>query len=272
MKMMKGRADSDLLLHWNGAYGLSRIIEVGNQAVPSIGFSLLKSEKGKAYSSGTGPLELCVVVLSGRWRIRVSGQERDYVCERTSVFEEKAHALYLPPDTHYELVAEKGGEVAFCESNAPREGKVAFITPSMVKERHLGGDTFQRTAFDILDENVEASSLLVGETISKPGNWSSYPPHKHDTDNPPHETAMEELYFFLFKPAGGFGFQSIFTDDRSLNELFLIEDRSIVLIPGGYHPVVASPGHSLYYLWVLAGKTRMLKPYFDPRYEWLNAD
>jgi 5-deoxy-glucuronate isomerase len=242
---MKGRANSDLLLNWNGAYGLSRIIEIGNQAVPSIGFSLLRSEKENTYSSNTGPWELCVVVLSGKWRITVSGQKQEYVCERASVFEEKAHALYLPPDTHYELVAEKEGEVAFCESNAPKKGKVAFITPSMVKVRHLGGDTFQRTAFDILDENVEANSLLVGETISKPGNWSSYPPHKHDTDNPPHETAMEELYFFLFKPKEGFGFQRIFTGDRSLDELLLIEDRSVVLIPCGYHPVVASPGHSL---------------------------
>jgi 5-deoxy-glucuronate isomerase len=269
---MKGRVGSDLSLRWNGAYGLSRIIEVGNKPLPSIGFSLLRSEKGNTYGSNTGPKELCLVVLSGRWKVKVTGQEQEYVCERTSVFEEKAYALYLPSETRYELIAERDGEVAFCESNAPKKGKPAFITPSMVKERHLGGNTFQRTAFDILDENVEANSLLVGETISKPGNWSSYPPHKHDTDNPPQETALEELYFFLFKPEDGFGFQRIYTDDRSLNGVFLIEDRSVVLIPGGYHPVVASPGHSLYYLWVLAGKTRMLKPYFDPRYERLNAD
>lgn len=269
---MKGRADSDLLLRWNGAYGLSRIIELDNKTLPAIGFSLLRSKKGDTYNSNTGPSELCVVVLSGRWKIKVSGEEQEFVCERASVFEQKAHAVYLPSDTGYELLAEKEGEVAFCESNASRKGKHLFITPSMVKERNLGGDPFQRTAFDILDEHVEASSLLVGETISKPGHWSSYPPHKHDRDNLPHETALEELYFFLFKPQEGFGFQRIYTDDRSLNELFLIEDRSIVLIPSGYHPVVASPGYSLYYLWVLAGKTRLLKPYFDPRYEWLNAD
>lgn len=268
---MKGRADSDLLLRWNGGYGLSRIIELDNKTVPSIGFSLLRSERGNTYSSNTGASELCVVVLSGRWKIKASGEEQEYVCERTSVFEEKAYALYLPSKTRYELIAEKEGEVAFCESNAPKKGKLSLITPSMIKERHLGGDTFQRTAFDILDENVEANSLLVGETISKPGNWSSYPPHKHDTDNPPHETALEELYFFLFKPKEGFGFQRVYTDDRSLNELFLIEDRSIVLIPSGYHPVVASPGYSLYYLWVLAGKKRILQPYFDPRYKWLHA-
>jgi 5-deoxy-glucuronate isomerase len=268
---MKDIADSDLLLRWNGTYGLTQIIELNNETLPSIGFSLLRAEKGNTYSSNTGSTELCLVVLSGRWKIKVSGDEREYVCERSSVFEEKACALYLPSEMGYELIAEKEGEVAFCESNESKKGKPIFITPSRIKERHLGGDTFQRTAFDILDKSIEANSLLVGETISKPGHWSSYPPHKHDTDNLPHETALEELYFFLFKPEEGFGFQRIYTDDRSLNEVFLIEDRSIVLIPSGYHPVVASPGYSLYYLWILAGEKRILQPYFDPRYKWLNA-
>jgi 5-deoxy-glucuronate isomerase len=268
---MKAEDENELLRKWNGDYGFNQIIDLNNSVLPCIGFSLLRAESGGRYGSNTGSRELCLVILSGKWTILINGQEQEYVCERTSVFEEKAYALYIPSETRYELIAEKEGEVAFCESNAPKKGKLAFITPSMVKERHIGGDTFQRTAFDILDENVEANSLLVGETISKPGHWSSYPPHKHDTDNPPHETALEELYYFLFKPKEGFGFQRVYTDDRSLNEVLLIEDRSIVLIPSGYHPVVASPGYSLYYLWVLAGKTRMLKPYFDPRYEWLNA-
>jgi len=269
---MRSPADNKLLLKWNRVYGLSRIIELNNKTLPAIGFSLLRAEKGKTYGSNTGPTELCLVVLSGRWKIKVSGREQEYICERASVFEGKAYALYLPPDMGYELIAEKEGEVAFCESNGSKKGKPVFITPSMVKERHLGGDTFQRTAFDILNETIEANSLLVGETISKPGHWSSYPPHKHDTDNLPHETALEELYFFLFKPNEGFGVQRIYTDDRSRDELFLIEDRSVVLIPSGYHPVVASPGYSLYYLWILAGKKRTLRPYFDPRYKWLNAD
>jgi 5-deoxy-glucuronate isomerase len=269
---MKGRADSDLLVRWNGTYGLTRIIEIHNETLPSIGFSLLRSEKGNTYNSSSGPTEICLVVLSGRWKIKVSGDEREYVCERSSVFDEKAYAFYLPPDIGYELTAEKEGEMAFCESNGSKRGTPLFITPSDIKQRTLGGDPFQRTAFDILDETREANSLRVGETISKPGHWSSYPPHKHDTDNMPHETALEELYFFLFKPEEGFGFQRIYTDDRSLNEVLLIEDRSIVLIPSGYHPVVASPGYSLYYLWILAGEKRSLRSYFDPRYEWLNPD
>lgn len=264
-------ANGNLLLKWKRTFGLSQLIKLNNKILPNIGFSLLTAERGNTYRANTGFTELCLVVLSGRWKIKVNSEEQEYVCERSSVFEQKAYALYLPPDTVYEIRAEKGGEVAFCESNGSKKGKPVFITPSMIKERHLGGDSYQRTAFDILDESIEANSLLVGETISEPGNWSSFPPHKHDTDNPPHETALEELYFFRFKPNEGFGFQRIYTEDRSVNELFLIEDRSVVLIPSGYHPVVASPGYSLYYLWILAGKRRTLQPYFDPRYKWING-
>ena len=130
--------------------------------------------------------------------------------------------------------------------------------------------TTQEELFDILDETIEANSLLVGETISKPGHWSSYPPHKHDTDNPPHETALEELYYFRFKPSGGFGFQRIYSEDHSLDESFMIEDSSVVLIPSGYHPVASAPGYSLYYLWILAGKKRILQPHFDLKYKWVD--
>jgi 5-deoxy-glucuronate isomerase len=243
---------------------------MNNKILPNIGFSLLTAESGNIYRANTGFTELCLVILSGRWKIKVKGEKAEYNCERTSVFEEKAYALYLPRDTGYELVAEKEGEVAFCESNGSKKGEPVFITPTMVKERHLGRDTFQRTAFDILDETITASSLLVGETISEPGHWSSYPPHKHDTDNPPQETALEELYYFRFKPSGGFGFQRIYSEDHSLNESFMIEDSSVVLIPSGYHPVASAPGYSLYYLWILAGKKRILQPFFDPRYKWIN--
>jgi len=185
------------------------------------------------------------------------------------VFDQKPYATYLPSHTEFDLKVEEEGEIAFCESKGSDKKKVIFITPSEVKERHLGSDNFQRIAFDIFHEGLEANFLLVGETISKPGNWSSFPPHKHDTYDPPNEVALEELYFFMFKPKDGFGIQRIYTDDRSVDELFLVEDRSVVLIPAGYHPVVSTPGYSHYYLWVLAGEKRILRPNYDPHYKWM---
>ena len=108
---------------------------------------------------------------------------------------------------------------------------------------------------------------MVGETINPPGNWSSYPPHKHDRHAPPDEVALEELYYYRFKPETGFGVQLIY-DDRD-ETARIVRDGDVVAIPSGYHPVVAAPGYSLYYLWVMAGEGRMLAPYFDPTHAWV---
>jgi len=266
---MKNPDHKTFLMKCADGFRLNRVIELDNNSLPSIGFAVLRAAQGERLHFSTEEEETCLVILSGRWRIRVGGEE--FLCKRASVFDEKPSAIYLPSHTEFDLKTEQEGEVAFCEGKGSERKKVIFVSPSQVKERHLGSDNFQRIALDVLHENLGANSLLVGETISKPGNWSSFPPHKHDTDNMPYETALEELYFFRFKPREGFGVQRIYTDDRLVDEVFLLEDRSVVLIPFGYHPVVASPGYSLYYLWVLAGKTRMLRPYFDPTHKWLET-
>jgi len=257
---MKG--GNRLLLKCSESYGLNRVLELDNRILPKIGFALLRAVQQEVFHFHTEEKETCLVILSGKWGVAVD--EKEFICQRTSVFDQKPCALYLPSHTEFILRAEEEGEIAFCESRGSDGKKVIFIPQSQVKERHLGGDNFQRIAFDILHEGLDANFLLVGETISKPGNWSSFPPHKHDTDNPPHETALEELYFFRLKPREGFGIQRVYTEDRSLDELFLLEDRSVVLIPAGYHPVVSTPGCSHYYLWVLAGEKRVLRAYYDP--------
>ena len=267
---MKSLEQKTLLMKCSDGFRLNRVIELNNSSLPNIGFAVLRAAQKERFHFNTEEKETCLVILSGRWRIHVEGEE--FICERTSVFDQKPYAVYLPSHTEFDLNTEEEGEIAICESRSSDRKKVIFISPSQVKERHLGSDNFQRIAFDILHEDLEANSLLVGETISKPGNWSSFPPHKHDTDNMPHESALEELYFFRFKPRGGCGVQRIYTDDRSVDEVFLLEDRSVVLIPFGYHPVVASPGYSLYYLWVLAGEKRILQPFFDPAHKWVETD
>lgn len=264
---MKSQSKKNLQLKYNNTFGLNRIVQLNNKILPNIGFAILKAAQKEILQFNTNKKEVCLVILSGKWKINIGKDE--FNCERTSVFDQKPYAIYLPSDTEFDLKVEEEGEIAFCESKESSKKKVIFITPPEVKARHIGGDNCQRTAFDILHEKLEANSLLVGETISKPGHWSSFPPHKHDKDNFPYETALEELYFFMFKPKDGFGIQRIYTDDRSMDECLLIEDRSITLIPSGYHPVVSAPGYSHYYLWVLAGKTRVLKPHYDPSYQWL---
>lgn len=122
---------------------------------------------------------------------------------------------------------------------------------------------------DILPETEPADSLLVVEVFTPAGNWSSYPPHKHDVDNLPHESLLEETYYHRINPAQGFAFQRVYTDDRSLDETMAVENGCCVLVPKGYHPVGAAHGYSLYYLNVMAGPKRAWQFHNDPDHEWL---
>ena len=101
------------------------------------------------------------------------------------------------------------------------------------------------------------------------GHSSSYPPHKHDTDNPPHESSLEETYYHRLHPAQGFAFQRVYTDDRSLDETMTVEDHDVVMVPRGYHPVCAPYGYELYYLNVMAGPSREWVFKNDPQHEWM---
>ena len=115
----------------------------------------------------------------------------------------------------------------------------------------------------------EADSLLVCEVITPAGHWSSYPPHKHDSDVPTKETALEETYYHRIDPPQGFAFQRVYTDDRSLDETVCVEDGDVVMVPRGYHPVGAPHGYNLYYLNVMAGPKRVWRFHNDPAHEWL---
>ena len=117
--------------------------------------------------------------------------------------------------------------------------------------------------------------LMMAETLVPPGNWTSYPPHKHDVDNPPNEAIYEEVYFYLFKPAGGYGFQRVYepgdAPDR-LNEVYVVEDGDAVAIPRGYHPLVAAAGYQLVYIWALCGVNRTYGAWSDdPAHVWVRG-
>jgi 5-deoxy-glucuronate isomerase len=142
-----------------------------------------------------------------------------------------------------------------------------------VTSKQVGRDNWQRTVYSALDQNVPAERLLAGETVNPPGNWSSFPPHKHDRSNPPHEAVLEEVYYFRVKPSQGFGFIWTYTaadDPNGFSNVFVVEDRDTVLLPKGYHPVVAAPGYELQYTWVLAGEERKYGAWADdPRHAWV---
>jgi 5-deoxy-glucuronate isomerase len=136
-----------------------------------------------------------------------------------------------------------------------------FIGPEDVVVQHRGQPGWQRAVHDIIDERVPAHTMLVGETFNEPGQWSSFPPHKHDN--------LEELYYHRFDKPDGFGFQGAY-DATGEPEATLLRHGTVVAIPGGYHPVCAAPGYRLYYLWVLVGQPRRLAMEEDPAHQWLH--
>ena len=107
------------------------------------------------------------------------------------------------------------------------------------------------------------------EVITPNGNWSSYPPHKHDLDNLPEESFLEETYYHRINPPQGFAFQRVYTDDGSLDETMTVHNHGVVMVPQGYHPVGAPHGYDLYYLNVMAGPKRIWKFHNATEHEWI---
>jgi 5-deoxy-glucuronate isomerase len=131
-----------------------------------------------------------------------------------------------------------------------------------------GHGSQERFVRPILMADREAESLLVCEVLTPAGHWSSYPPHKHDRDDPPRETLLEETYYHRVRPAGGFGLQRVYTDDGTLDQTLAFGDRDCVLVPRGYHTVSAPPGYEVYYLNVMAGPVRAWSVVDDPDHAW----
>lgn len=225
-----------------------------------VGFELLDLKPGESVKADTGDREVCIVIVGGRAHIGAAGHDFGHLGERTSPFYGNPWSVYVPAKSGYTIFAETQCEIALC--SAPAEGKLParLITPEDVGLETRGQGSNTRHVRNILpDSSPHAESLLVVEVITPGGNWSSYPPHKHDTDNYPNETYLEETYYHRFKRGSGFGFQRVYTDDGSLDETMAFGHRDVVLVPKGYHPVGAPHGFDLWYLNVMAGPRRAWK-------------
>jgi 5-deoxy-glucuronate isomerase len=234
-----------------------------------VGFSVLELPPGRVVSRPTDGMEVCPVILTGRARIHAGNQDFGSLGERASVFDGMPWSVYIPAHSHWTVEAETAAEVAVCAS--PAEGRLParIIPPSEVGEEVRGKGTNTRYVRNILPDTGTAESLLVVEVVTPGGNWSSYPPHKHDTNDPPRETYLEETYYHRLKRGSGFALQRVYTDDRSLDETMAVSDRDVVLVPRGYHPVGAPHGFDLFYLNVMAGPVREWRFTMSPDHAFL---
>lgn len=230
-----------------------------------VGFEVLALRRGEVVERPTQGRELCVVVLSGtvdinRWRD---------VGSRASVFEGRPDAAYLPPGDRALIGAKSDRcELALCWAPALKGADRALIRAAEIKPFLRGSGRTERTIHNILMEDRPAESLLVTEVLTPAGNWSSYPPHKHDTDDLPREAYLEETYYHRIARPGGFAVQLVYTPDRSLDEAIQVHDGDVVLVPRGFHPVAAGPGYDLYYLNVMAGPHRRWLVTTDSDHRW----
>ncbi len=261
--------------------GYTSIVNSENSELKLIEFGhLFLSNKGERYREETGVNEVVLTIFGGRCSLNIegtTGQKARYqmIGDRVDVFSGKPTMIYLPKEVRYEVIAESPNlDVGICMAPSDVEWPPILVKPDDVVERSVGAWNWRRNFYVAIGDNVKAQRLMVGETLNPPGNWSSYPPHKHD-EKGVNEAPYEEVYFFRVKPSQGFGIQRIYTspDDKDpLDEVYIVENNDTVVIPRGYHPVVAAPGCQLYYLWILAGageERRYGAWSDDPKHSWL---
>ncbi len=237
-----------------------------------VGFELRRLTAGKTVVFSFPDRETCVVVLAGKADVAAGDQTFADVGGRASVFEDAAPgAVYVPAGLSITVAATTDAEVAICTAPGSGAGSPRQIDADRMSREVRGTGTNQRFVRNILPETEAAESLLVVEAVTPAGHWSSYPPHKHDSDVPSKETALEETYYHRIDPPQGFAFQRVYTDDRSLDETVCVEDGDVVMVPRGYHPVGAPHGYNLYYLNVMAGPKRQWIFHNDPAHEWIVA-
>jgi 5-deoxy-glucuronate isomerase len=238
-----------------------------------VGFDVYRLGKGARLEKATGSQEVCLVLLEGTARVGAGSgsqaEEYGLIGERRSPFEGPAWSFYVPAQSQWTLVAETDVELAVCAAPAEGKHRPRVISSSDVGLETRGNGSNTRHVRNILPEGSLAESLLVVEVITPAGNWSSYPPHKHDQDRLPIESYLEETYYHRLSPPQGFAVQRVYTDDRDLDETLSVGDRDVVLVPRGYHPVGAPHGYELYYLNVMAGPKRTWKFYNDPTHQWM---
>jgi 5-deoxy-glucuronate isomerase len=237
-------------------------------------FEVRQLHPGATWEWDTGDNELGLVVLGGTCAVRSNRGEWPQVGERQNVFSGLPHALYLPRHTTFVLTATSPCEIAYAWVAVDADFPARLITPVDVGIEIRGGDNMTRQINGIIHPGFPCGRLVMVEVYTPAGNWSSFPPHKHDVhredaDGTLIEADLEEVYFYRFERPGGFAYQRVYTSDGTTDELLFCRDCDLVLVPHGYHPVVGGPGATTYYLNFLAGSAQSLTATDDPTYAWI---
>jgi 5-deoxy-glucuronate isomerase len=231
--------------------------------------------KGEVWEGDTGENEYGFILLSGNYSVKTDKGSWETLNGRTNVFSGIAHTLYLPAHTGFTFRATSDTlDIAAGWCKATREFPARFKTPEEAAIEIRGGDNATRQINGLIEPGFGSSQLVAVEVYTPSGNWSSFPAHKHDErkfDDKGNlsEALLEEFYFYKIDKPTGYAIQQVYTSDGTLDELMRVKNNDIVMVPKGYHPVVAGHGYNCYYLNFLAGSDQSLANTPDPDHEWI---
>jgi 5-deoxy-glucuronate isomerase len=249
-----------------------------------LSFRSLSLGDGQGVGLDSPAHESAIVTISGGGvGIALPGERSLGLEGRASVFDGLPWAAYLPAGTPARIIGRPlpGQRVVIAIAQAPLSGRTGVATepivvpPSDVEVEIRGAGNCTRQVNPIMPPGFAADRLLISETFTPAGNWSGWPPHKHDVDDPPREAVLEETYFYQFRRAEAWGIQRIYGRDGargSANDLLApVRHGDLVIVDRGYHPFIAAPGYDAYYLNVLAGDRRTMANSDDPDLAWTRS-
>ena len=262
---------ADLLRKPFGTRGKVHEITPASAGWRYVGFSLYHLKAGDTACESTNDREVILVMVEGKAAIHGADQDWGVLGERMSVFEKSPpHCLYLPNGVNWSATAETDCVLAVCSAPGMGGHEARRIGPEGITLTERGKGTNTRHINNIAMENEDyCDSLLVTEVFTPAGHWSSYPSHRHDEDDFPRITYLEETYYHRLNPASGFGVQRVYTDDGQLDETMAVSDGDVVLVPRGHHPCGAPYGFEMYYLNVMAGPLRKWRFVAAPEVQWI---
>jgi 5-deoxy-glucuronate isomerase len=233
--------------------------------------------RGQSWASETGAHEYAIVVLGGVCRVSTSRGTFERVGRRHDVFSGMPYAVYLSRQTTFQVRAlSEQVEIAVCWCSTDEDHPPRLITPADSRIEIRGGENATRQINSIIPPGFDCQRLVCVEVYTPSGNWSSYPPHKHDVHRVNEhgdllEADLEEIYFYKFDRTTGYAYQRVYTGDGRIDALLMPRQHDVVLVPEGYHPVVSAHGYTTYYLNFLAGSAQSLANSDDPQHAWVKG-
>lgn len=251
------------------------IVDAGNSMVPRSYFNFVRLAKGERFSYRLDGYESVCVGASGTFDITVDGKAFKRVGKRYHIFGGRPDSVYVPVGSEAVLTGVSENSAVLVAGGRYEKKLEPFrVTPEETDKVQYGSDDTKthRKILHILGQKNRdrVGRLLVSELFTVgAGGWSGFPPHKHDEDIEGEETAFEEVYYFAFNPAGGFGAQFTYVHEDDLGPVHHVKTGSVILLDRGYHPVCAAPGYEMYYFTILVGKTsKALKQNFEKAHEY----